>query len=452
MTLRLRAAILDRLTATHKGAARIMAGTVLGQLVVLAAAPMLARLYSPADFGLFAVLSSLVAILASVLSGRLEQAVGLPAQDDDAVALTVVAIVFTAATTTLATLGLFVAARPTADLFGQPQLARWLPYVPVIAGVTAVAIALNQLAARRRQFGLVATRYFLQSACTAAVQVACGLKGLNAGGLVFGLGAGQLGGIVSFARAAKGRPLRMRRLQLAMLSRYRRYPLVLAPSGLLNVLGTQLTVLLFGFWYGDQVAGWLGLSQRLIALPVAFVGTAIGQVYTSELGRCLRSEPTAARGLFLKTSKGLGVAGLGFAVIVAGLAPMAFAGLLGDAWLTSGRYAQALAIAMAAQLVVAPVSQTLGLLERQPLQLVWDAGRVLVVTATVSVSALSNRSALTAIWLFSAVSVVMYAIMWMLSIRALNARHREGASEARDVSNSESVAEAMTAGHPRRTP
>lgn len=51
------------------------------------------------------------------------------------------------------------------------------------------------------------------------------------------------------------------------LSRYRRFPLFLAPSGLLKVLGQQLPVLLVAYWYGSSVAGWLGLTLRVWPSP-----------------------------------------------------------------------------------------------------------------------------------------------------------------------------------------
>jgi O-antigen/teichoic acid export membrane protein len=432
------------LTPTRRGAVGIMVGTVLGQVCVLAAAPVLSRLYSPADFGAFAVLSSLVAILGTVLAGRLEQAIGLPVDDGDAAALATVAIVFAALATGVLSVVAVLAADPLAGLLGPRTLAPSLPWVPLIAGLTAAVIVLNQLAARHRKYAAMARRVFLQNALAVVVQALVGLKGFHGGGLLFGLGAGQAGAAVSFTGRLRALPQavagQLRGLQPALLRRYRRFPLILAPAGLMNILGTQLTVILFGACYGDRVAGWLGLAQRLIALPVALVGTALGQVYTAELGRALRTDPARAAPLFLRTSRRLALAAAGFGVLVLALAPPLFPAFLGGDWRASGQYAQALAPAMAAQLCVAPVSLTLALLERQPTQFAWDSARVAVVVATVTGSAAAHLSALRAVWLFSAVSAVMYAVMWAASRHALH-RHRPPAPVAD-----------LTTAHARRTP
>ncbi|MGH6919385.1 MAG: hypothetical protein ACREJ0_16970, partial [Geminicoccaceae bacterium] len=59
-----------------------------------------------------------------------------------------------------------------------------------------------------------------------------------------------------------------------------------------------------------------------------------------------------------------------------------FALVFGSVWKEAGRFAQLLAFMSLGQLVVGPVAQTLAVLERQDIQLAWDAlrfGAVLLV-------------------------------------------------------------------------
>jgi O-antigen/teichoic acid export membrane protein len=77
--------------------------------------------------------------------------------------------------------------------------------------------------------------------------------------------------------------------------------------------------------------------------------------------------------LFMATTWHLllfGVLSLG-AVVVAG--PQLFALVFGSAWTEAGRFAQFLAFISLSQLVVNPVAQTLTVLDRQEIQLAWDA-------------------------------------------------------------------------------
>ena len=57
------------------------AGIGVGQLVVLLATPFLARIYSPSEFGQYAVLSAAAGVIATISSLRFD--VALPAVSDD---------------------------------------------------------------------------------------------------------------------------------------------------------------------------------------------------------------------------------------------------------------------------------------------------------------------------------------------------------------------------------
>ncbi len=60
-----------------RSVAVVTAGTALGQGLVLASAPLLTRLYTPADFGVLAVYSSIVSLVAVVGALRYELAIAL---------------------------------------------------------------------------------------------------------------------------------------------------------------------------------------------------------------------------------------------------------------------------------------------------------------------------------------------------------------------------------------
>ncbi|MEE3920660.1 hypothetical protein V2I01_27755 [Micromonospora sp. BRA006-A] len=63
--------------------------------------------------------------------------------------------------------------------------------------------------------------------------------------------------------------------------------------------------------------------------------------------------------------------------------------------------------------------------ERQALQLVWDAGRVVVVAGAVSVVALAGGSPLTAVWAFGVSGALAYGVGWLMSLRVVTAAGRD---------------------------
>ena len=63
----------------------LMTGTTIAQAIPIAISPILTRIYTPKDFGLYALFISIAFILASVANGRYELAIMLPKKDEDAI-------------------------------------------------------------------------------------------------------------------------------------------------------------------------------------------------------------------------------------------------------------------------------------------------------------------------------------------------------------------------------
>lgn len=421
---RLRERVLARLSPSGRGVFTILGGTAGGQALALAVAPVLSRLYSPSDFGVFTILSSLVAVVGTVSTLRFDLAIPLPKRERDAQGLVALGLISTAVTFGLTSAIVGLGGADFARAFGQSSLMPWLWFVPMTSCLMGVYLVLNQLAIRHRRYKAIGRRNLLQSAAMVATQVLAGLVGMRAGGLVLGLGVGQatsalslVGGSGLFSADAKEG--RHRDRLRAVARRYRRFPLILTASGLLNVLGLQLPVLLIAYWYGSSVAGWTGLTQRVLSLPVMLVGTAIAQVYIGELSRVVRDDPAGAARLFRATSRRLLIAAAVPAIVLLVAGPQLFALVFGAEWRTSGQYAQALALSLASQLVAVPVSQTLTVLERQVTQLAWDGGRLVLLTAAVGASRSLGGSALTTLWAFGVSSAVAYCVSWILSYRAI---------------------------------
>ncbi|MDM4718314.1 oligosaccharide flippase family protein [Micromonospora sp. WMMA1363] len=440
--MRLRAALRSRLTVGRRGVLSIASGTVGGQLLLLAAAPALARLYGPADFGVFTVIATLVATLGTVAAFRFELAVPLPEEDRHAYGLVALGLTCALLTAVGGTVVVALAGGAVAVAFGQPALRTWLWLVPLASAAMGCLLVLNQLAVRHRRYGSIGRRNLLQSVSMLLTQLLAGVAGFRSGGLALGLGVGQAAGALmllpnAHLRGAQARAAWRPRELWRTARRYRRFPLVLAPSGLINVLGLQLPVLLIAYWYGSTAAGWLGLTQRVLAAPAALLGVAVAQVYLGELSRAARETPEQARLIFFGASRRLALIALPGAVAVVVGAPALFRLLFGDGWAGSGAYAQALAIGTAAHFVASPLSQTLIVFGRQGLQLTWDVGRVLVVTGAVGLTVLTGGSALTAVWAFGLSAAVTYGASWLLALRTVvgagRAARSAGVAESREL-------------------
>lgn len=405
-----------------RGVLAIASGTALGQALLLLAAPIITRHVSPAEYGVFAVLNAVVLPLGTVAALRLDLAVPVPDSEEETDRIVLLGI--------LAVLGVVVLGTPAAWLLrdavgaltGVPQQHRWLFLLaPLLAALVSLFMVLNQLAIRQRQYRLVARRNLLQGAAVAGIQVLAALAGAGAAGLLVALMLGQLVGVLSLAAGLQTRLRGMGTSAASLrevLIRYRTFPLVMAPSGAVNTLGLQAPLILVASLYGAQVAGWLGMTQRVLTLPVTLLGTAVAQVFVGELGAAKR-EGSDLFPLFRQTSLRLLLVSVMGVLVLLVAGPSLFTTVLGESWTEAGEYARALAIGVGAQMVAASLSPAIVVLGRPLWQAAWDVARLVLVSGAVVLGFMSGLTPVATLWLLTAATVLSYSLQWELARRAV---------------------------------
>ena len=414
----------------RRGVTEIILGTVVGQGVLVVTAPVLSRLYSPADFALLQVFTGVVSIGAVLASMRLELAIPLARDRRETravlrvglVSLVVVAVV-------LGLLG-FV----TSDLWARGATLRGLRDLWWLVPFTVAALALFQLVSavlvRAERYRDLAGRNAVQGIGTAAAQLAFGLAGVRPLGLLLGMSLGRLTSLVSVVGRA---PLFGRRADLtpderapvtvaemrSALDRFRRFPLVTTWSALLNNAAQWAPAFVFPLTYGPTPAGWLAFTMRLLTLPVTIVGQSVAQVFLGRGAAAQRSASGELPRLTWLAVRRLAVVGVVPAVLLGVLGPWAFGWVFGSAWEHAGVYARVLAVAFLAQFVASPIGNVFNLAERQGVALVWDSVRLVLVVAVPTLvwslggSDVLGVTAYAAVLVFSYVGVLVLA-WWVL--------------------------------------
>lgn len=68
-----------------KNIVTLITGTAFAQAIPIAISPILTRIYTPEDFGIFALFIAIISILGSIATARYELAIMLPKKDEDAI-------------------------------------------------------------------------------------------------------------------------------------------------------------------------------------------------------------------------------------------------------------------------------------------------------------------------------------------------------------------------------
>ncbi|MBL8166210.1 MAG: oligosaccharide flippase family protein [Anaerolineae bacterium] len=414
-----------------RSVALLSGSTAAAQGLTVLVAPLLARLYTPEDFGLLGVFVSIFSILVAINSLRYELAIPLPEEDSSAAHLTVLVILLVIITTVLFGLLLLAGGDALFAVINAPQLSAYSGLLLICLLGAGFYLALNYWAARRKFFSAIARTKVSQGVSLAGTQVLFGLLGWQPLGLLLGYKLGQITGCLALARLIWQRDAdHFRQVNAAQLRevavRYRRFPLLANWSSLLNVIGAQLPVIMLTVVYGTQVSGWFSLGQRLIALPMTLVGASIGQVYFSTASDLARQDPVALNRFFNRTARRLFWLGLLPMLVIALSGPGLFALVLGEEWRAAGSYVQIMAPMFWMQFVVSSLSQNIYVLEWQGIQFAWDGLRLLVLFALFGLAIVGHYPVEWLIAGYSAAMFALYGLLYWLNKRGLHARMRKG--------------------------
>ena len=121
---------LRGISSNRKGVLALSAGTAGGQILAFRAAPLLTRLYSPADFGVFTVVSSMVITFGTVAAFRFDFAVPLPKKDEDAYSLVFLGLFCSLLSLSGGMLLVALLKDNIVNFYGESALLPWLWLVP----------------------------------------------------------------------------------------------------------------------------------------------------------------------------------------------------------------------------------------------------------------------------------------------------------------------------------
>lgn len=344
-----------------KNSLTLSGGVAIAQVLPFLFYPVLGRIFTPAEFGLLAVITSIVSVLSVVGSGKYEGGILVAEDKNEAAHLAVLSVlvgfVFMAVIWPIVQL-----------LFGdklsiwmnEPELSRWLYVCPISAFSIIVFNVYNEWCVREKYFKALSVNKMVNSGATTLGKVFLGLVKIVSQGLVIGDMAGRIISAVGCAVRAmvkdgtSFRKVRMRGI-LNSAAKYKEFPLYNMPGRLLNTLGQSMPILMLTAFFSADKAGLFSMATMVFVLPVSVIGNTLGDVYRQRAneeyratGQCLKS--------FDKLLKLTSLMGFGALLIFVWILPWLMRVILGAEWYVAGQYAQILAPMMVLSFIANPLS------------------------------------------------------------------------------------------------
>lgn len=352
----------------------LISGTTISHLIPLILYPAFTRLFTPADFGLFALFISIISLIDVISTGRLELAVVLPEKDKDSINVIAAGISFLLIICIILYLPVILLSDFISLQINNPEIKQWLFLAPIAIFIMGISKLFNYWLIRKKSFALFAAnkiyQRILEGVFTLGFKAAKFSNGLIVGDFV---GRFSLAAISLFQAVKKGFMFNLinKRDMLKMVKRYKEYPLYNTIPSLLNTSCTLLPVFLISSFYDESTTGYYNLSRQILAIPIALISANISQVLLRDITEKRNRNQMIyndIKSLFYK----LAVLSALFIIILFFSGPYLFGFFFGSDWKISGEYTQILVFSYAFSFIVTPLSSVFIALEKVKILSIWQ--------------------------------------------------------------------------------
>jgi lipopolysaccharide exporter len=364
------------MTAFFSNVLKLATGTIITQIIGILLIPLITRLYSPNDFGVFQLFLSISGILISFSCLAYQFAIMLPKEDEDSANLVVLCFTIVTIFSIVSGIIFIILSDWIAQILNTPEISQYFIFLPLIVFLGGAFFALEVWALRKKQFGINAMAQIINSFSNRVSQFVIGLystpspTGLIAGSIVSGIAS-----LVVFYRPIKDELHLFKKVNLKNIKRlaisYKRFPIFTVWSEAASTISTQIAPLLLAYFYNQEVVGYYAIASMVVVLPLGIVGVAISHVFfqkASDEKHLTGSVTNIVREIQHRLIS-IGMFPM-FILMIIGAELFTF--VLGSQWSVAGQYAAILAPWLLFAFVASPLKTIFAVLEKQPVELTFN--------------------------------------------------------------------------------
>jgi len=259
----------------------IFSGKIITVLLALIITPILSRLYSPADYGDFAIFNSVIQNLILLGTLALPAALNVAKKDDLQSLLNLSLLVISLST--IGTTFIMFAVSSISFIPIKVLIEYWY-LVPIAFLFGSVSLTLHSLLLRQKQFGSTTKIGVMESFSAKGVSLFSGIQNLASLGLIMGDILGKLvGSLLLLVKLPAYFRINLSISRSGIISaakKVREYPFYVMPAQWASILSTQLIIWFIAIEYSAQELGKYTIALALITIPLHVLSNTFHPVIT----------------------------------------------------------------------------------------------------------------------------------------------------------------------------
>ena len=366
---------LKPISEFRQNALILMTGTAISQAIPVAITPILTRIYTPEDFGTFALYLSLLTIFSVFATARYEMAIILPAKDEDAFSLLLVSSFLSLIVGCMLFLLVFIYNTEITEILGNSSISFWLYLLPFSVVLSGLYNSLNAWHNRLKGYGHIAKVRIIQSGSVAGSNIFLSFILSGPIGLILGNFIGLLVSTFLFFLKIFRSPLKVKlsfEVIKQSIERYKKFPYFDLPASFLNISSHQSFHIFFNIFFGAVTSGYYFLVQRIFGLPIAVFSNSIQDVFKEKVSK-VHNVNGNTREIFVRVLRKLILIAVLPALLLFVFSIDIIVFIFGADWVVAGKYLQILLPAFFLRFITFPLSYMMYIVEKQQVNLVAQA-------------------------------------------------------------------------------
>ena len=395
----------------------LLTGSGFSQLILVGVSPVLTRIYSPDDFGIFALFISISSILLVFGTGRYELAIIQTKEDVDGLSLSIGTLGISFCFFLLSEFIIIVFSNYSKFIELNIKLAGLLYLIPIYVLIVSFYKILSNYLIRNKLFKIISINQVGQSFYQSIGKIFLGYNVIFMNGLIIGTFFGQGLALVTLCfyfikikikKEVYKTAIKKIKINLKLFVDFPKFMLI---SDGINILASQLPFLLTSYLFSIEQLGFLAFAYSMSSRPLSFIADSLSRVFKqqaayeyNENGRCDT--------LFLTIFKKLSLYLLFPFIFIFLTAPYLFQIIFGEEWYESGKMVRAIIIMFYFQFLARILGYMYILTEHQKENLILQVFLLMGAIVSFALGYLVFNDLNTALMIFS----FMYSIIYIYAI------------------------------------
>ncbi|MCK5846939.1 MAG: oligosaccharide flippase family protein [Bacteroidales bacterium] len=406
-----------------KNIVTLLSASLLAQAIPFLLLPILQKwFFTPSDFGLLAIYTSISLLLAGIASFKYELAIVNADSDTEAQNILKGAVILVLLSTLLSTILLLFFKESIASIFQAEDLGSFILLIPfsvLFVGLYEVLVFWNN---RKQNYKAIAGSKITKSAFAESSKLILGKSSIG-GGLIIGRIIGEFISLVYLVINFIKNDLKsitsynVTKVKESLNKHYR-FPSFSMPS---VFVGNMINVVFIGLisrYFGQDSAGIIGVSVVYIAVAFGIMSQAFSQVFFKEIHQ--KKSKQELLSFYLNNAAILSVATILVITLVEIMPSGAVSYILGEQWGEMMPTLKILVFAYGAQFITSSLSFIYIRLSKQKTMLIFDILHLAMVWGSIIIAYNYFGSFHSTIIAYTIAQVLYYFIAFMAAIIFIN--------------------------------